>query len=135
MKYIMAAFILMACWTSAGFAAAVPPSYKELAKLPVIRFGDPIPDSKDYILLFSAGQTVTIAVSIEGTLFDKTVNTELLVTPARDIMVYRDWASLDGYKWIPRSELIKSDVVVKVPGYNYPHPGILKVRMDLGEVK
>jgi len=133
MKYIIAALLL--CWTSSVFAAAAPPSYKELAKLPVIRFGDPIPDNKDYILLFSAGQTVTIAVSIDGTLFDKTVNTELMVTPAKDIMVYRDWASLDGYKWIPRSELIKSEVQVKVPGYNHPHPGILKVRMDLAGVK
>ncbi len=133
MKYFIAALVL--CWTSSVFAAAAPPSYKELANLPVIRFGDPVPENKDYILLFSAGQTVTIAVSIDGTLFDKTVNTELMVTPAKDIMVYRDWASLDGYKWIPRNELIKSDVQVKVPGYNHPHPGILKVRMDLAGVK
>ena len=133
MKHIVAA--LMLCLISAGFAAAAPPSYKELAKLPVIRFGDTVPDNKDYILLFSAGQTVTIAISIEGSLFDKTANTELMVTPAKDIMVYGDWASLDGYKWIPRGELIKSDVLVKIPGYNHPQPGILKVRMDLAGVK
>jgi hypothetical protein len=133
MKHIIAA--LMLCWISAGFAVAAAPSYKELAKLPVIRFGETVPDNKDYILLFSAGQTVTIAISIEGSLFDKTANTELMVTPAKDIMVYRDWASLDGYKWIPRGELIKSDVLVKIPGYNHPQPGILKVRMDLAGVK
>jgi hypothetical protein len=133
MKQIIAALVL--CWISAGVAAAAPPSYNELAKLPVIRFGELVPDKNDYILLFPAGQTVTIAISIEGSLFDKTANTELMVTPARDIMVYRDWASLDGYKWIPRSELIKSDVLVKVPGYNHPHSGILKVRMDLAGVK
>ena len=134
MKLAATVFIL---WLfSAGFAAAAaPPSYGELAKLPVIRFGEPVPESKDYILLFSAGQTVTIAVTIDGSLFDKTVNTELMVTPAKDIMVYREWASLDGYKWIPRGDLIKSDVTVKVPGYNHPHPGILKVRMDLTGVK
>ena len=133
MKHIIAALLL--CCISAGFAAAAPPSYKELAKLPVIRFGETAPDNKDYILLFSAGQTVTIAISIEGSLFDKTANTELMVTPARDIMVYRDWASLDGYKWIPRGELIKSDVLVKIPGYNHPQPGVLQVRMDLAGVK
>jgi hypothetical protein len=133
MKLAVIVFLL---WLlSAGFAAAAPPSYNELAKLPVIRFGEPVPENKDYILLFSAGQTVTIALSIDGSLFDKTVNTELMVTPSRDIMVYREWASLDGYKWIPRGELIKSDVMVKVPGYNHPHPGILKVRMDLAGVK
>ena len=57
MKHIVAA--LMLCCILAGFAAAAPPSYKDLAKLPVIRFGDTVPDNKDYILLFSAGQTVT----------------------------------------------------------------------------
>ncbi len=50
-------------------------------------------------------------------------------------MVYKDWASLDGFKWIPRGELIKSDVLVKVPGYNHPDSGVLKVRMDLAGTK
>ena len=51
-------------------------------------------------------------------------------------MVYGEWASLDGYKWFPRGELIiKSDVMVKIPGYDHRQPGTLKVRMDLAEVK
>ncbi len=128
MKQMVAAFLL--CLLSAGFAAASPPSYAQLAKLPVIRFGEPVPD-KDYILLFPAGQPVTISVTIEGSLFAQTANAELTVTPSREILVFREWASLDGVKWVPRGELIKSDVAVKVPGYNHPHPGILKVRMDL----
>ncbi len=132
MKLMVTVFIF--CLLSAGMATAAPPSYKELAKLPVIRFGDPVP-STDYILLFPAGKPVTISVSIEGSLFAKTAGAELMVTPAREIMVYKDWASMDGVRWIPRSELIKSDVVVKVPGYNYPYPGILKVRMDLAGSK
>jgi hypothetical protein len=102
--------------------------------MPVIRFGDPAPSS-DYILLFPAGRPVTISVAIDGSLFAKTANAELLVTPSRDIMIYKDWASVDGVKWLPRSELIKSDVVVKVPGYNHPYPGVLKVRMDLAGSK
>jgi hypothetical protein len=58
MKHIVAA--LMFCLISAGFAAAAPPSFKDLAKLPVIRFGDTVPDKKDYILLFPP--VVTIAI-------------------------------------------------------------------------
>ncbi len=132
MKHLMTAVML--CFLSAGIAIAAPPSYKELAKLPVIRFGDPVPSS-DYILLFPAGRAVTVSVSIEGSLFSRTANAELVVTPSRDIMVYKDWASLDGFKWIPRGELIKSDVLVKVPGYNHPDSGVLKVRMDLAGTK
>ena len=36
---------------------------------------------------------------------------------------------------MPRGELIKSDVLLKLPGYNHPLPGILKIRMDLVETR
>jgi hypothetical protein len=67
---IMKCFIaaLLFCLLSAGLAAASPPSYDQLAKLPVIRFGEPVPES-DYILMFPAGQPITISVSVEGSLF------------------------------------------------------------------
>jgi hypothetical protein len=131
---IMKCFIaaLLFCLLSAGLAAASPPSYNQLAKLPVIRFGEPVPES-DYILMFPAGQPITISVSVEGSLFTKAAGAELAVTPIREFFVFSNWASLDGLKWVPRGELIKSDVVVKIPGYNHPLPGILKIRMDLSE--
>ena len=128
MKHVAAA--LLVCLFCAGYAWASPPSYEKLAKLPVIRFGEPVPDT-DHILLFPAGQPVTISVAIEGSLFTQSANSDLTVTLAREILVFKEWASLDGVKWVPRSELIKSDVTVKVPGYNHPHPGVLRVRMDL----
>jgi len=119
---------------SAALATAASPSYEELARLPVIPFGEPVPEG-DYILMFPAGRPMTISVSVEGSLFTKGAKTKLEVTPAREFFVFRDWASLDGVTWRPRSELIKSDVVVKIPGYNHPLPGILKIRMDLVESK
>ena len=130
MKCFIAA--LLFCLLSASLAAASPPSYNQLAKLPVIRFGEPVPES-DYILMFPAGQPITISVSVEGSLFTKAAGAELAVTPIREFFVFRELASLDGLKWVPRGELIKSDVVVKIPGYNHPLPGILKIRMDLSE--
>jgi len=132
MKILVATFL--ACLLSASLAAASSPSFETLSKLPVVRFGDPAPAS-DHILLFSAGQPITISVTIEGSLFAKTASADLTVTAAREVFVYRDWASLDGLLWMPRGDLIKSDVIVKVPGYNHPAPGILKVRMDLPESK
>lgn len=111
-------------------AAAAPPSYEHLAKIPVIRFGEAVPDG-DYILSFPAGMPVPISVSVEGSLFTMDARSELVVTPAREFFIFRDWASLDGVTWLPRGELIRSDVVMKIPGYNHPLPGILKIRMDL----
>jgi hypothetical protein len=128
MKGAIAAVLF--CLLSAGVATAASPSYENLAKLPVIEFGEPVP-SGDYILLFPAGKPVTISVSIEGSLFSRTAATELTVAPSKQIMVFKEWASLDGVNWVPRGELIRSDVLVKIPGYNHPHPGQLKVQMDL----
>jgi len=128
MKRIAAACLLSLIWF--GVAAAAAPSYEALAKLPVISFGETVPSS-DYILLFPAGKPVTLSVFIVGSLFEAPVSADLTVKPARDIMIYRDWASLDGRVWLPRGELIRSDVEAKIPGYNHPYPGELKVRMDL----
>lgn len=133
MKILSSIFFAFLLFTNLA-AAASAPSFETLSKLPVVRFGDPLPAS-DYILLFSAGQPITIAITIEGSLFSQPAKNELTVIPAREVFVYRDWASLDGLVWMQRSDLIKSDVVVKIPGYNHPLPGVLKVRMDLPEAK
>lgn len=132
MRIIISAFLVFLLSTS--LAAASSPSYETLSKLPVVRFGDPAP-ATDYILLFSAGQPITLSITIEGSLFSKPAKSELTVTPSHEVFVYRDWASLDGLVWMQRSDLIKSDVLVKIPGYNHPAPGELKVRMDLPEAK
>lgn len=125
--------IILFCLVSTGFAAEAAgpvPSYDDLAKLPVIRFGDPVTE-KDHILLFEPGQPINFTVAIEGTLFSQPATADLTLTTSRPVFVYREWASLDGRKWVLRSDLIQSDVEAKIPGYNYPKPGILKVRMDL----
>jgi len=128
MKRVAAAFLF--CLLSSGIAAAASPSYETLAKLPVISFGETVP-ATDHILLFPAGKPVSFSVFIMGSLFESPVNADLTVKPVRDIMIYREWASLDGRVWMPRGDLIRSDVEAKIPGYNHPYPGELKVRMDL----
>ena len=132
MKILISAFLVFLLTTS--LAAASSPSFETLSKLPVVRFGDPVP-ATDYILLFSAGQPITLSITIEGSLFSQPAKSELTVTPSHEVFVYREWASLDGLIWMQRSDLIKSDVLVKIPGYNHPAPGELKVRMDLPEAK
>jgi len=129
---ILSSFFFASLLFASLATAASSPSYETLSKLPVVRFGDPVP-ATDHILLFSAGQPISISISIEGSLFSQPAKSELMVTPAREVFVYKDWASLDGLVWIQRSELIKSDVVVKIPGYSHPAPGVVKVRMDLPE--
>jgi|AMWB02.1.fsa_nt_gi hypothetical protein len=125
---------ILFCLVSTGFAAGAAPSYESLAKLPVVRFGDPVTD-KDHILLFEPGQPISFTITIEGTLFSQPATADLTLTTSRPVFVYREWASLDGVTWVLRSDLIKSDVTAMIPGYNYPKPGMLKVRMDLDRTR
>ncbi len=132
MRLAVASFLC--CLMISVPAVAAPPSFADLAKVPVIRFGEPAPKG-DFILQFPAGKPIAIAVAVEGSLFTKGTSAELEVTPKREFYVFGEWASLDGVKWMPRSELIKSDVLLKIPGYNHPLPGIIKIRMDLVETR
>ncbi len=128
MKYLVAAVLVLAL--AGPLSAAALPTYESLAKMPVVLFGEPVPKA-DHILMFMPGQPITMAISIEGSLFSQPAATDLVVTPSRTIFVFKEWASLDGKTWLPRGDLIKSDVLVKIPGYNHPLPGMLRVRMDL----
>ncbi len=130
MKHVAVAFLFCLIWSGLAAAASPSPSYEALAKLPVINFGETVP-ATDHILLFPAGKPVSFSVFIMGSLFESPVNADLTVKPVRDIMIYREWASLDGRAWVPRGDLIRSDVEAKIPGYNHPYPRELKVRMDL----
>lgn len=132
MRFAVAFFLC--CLLIAVPAAAAPPSFADLAKIPVIRFGEPAPQG-DFILQFPAGKPITISVAVEGSLFTNGATAVLEVAPKQEFYVFGEWASLDGVKWIPRSELIKSDVLLKIPGYNHPLPGIVKIRMDLVETR
>jgi hypothetical protein len=51
--------------------AGMPPNANELAAVPIIKFGQPIPQGKDYILHFPAGTPLPVSTLVGGDLFEK----------------------------------------------------------------
>jgi hypothetical protein len=113
-----------------GCASWSMPSAERFAQMPLVRFGAPIPANQDYILHFPAGEPVPVNVLAQGNLFTQEVSTSFNVVLARDIYEYRQWISYDRKHWIDGRENMELIVEIKVPGYDYPKPGSIRIKMD-----
>lgn len=93
-----------------------PPSAETVAALPTIRFGQPAPESKDFVLLYPAGALLPMDVSITGNLFEKNEQTTLTPRLKRDIYLYKIWASYDGKTWQRATQLVGGKIELRLPG-------------------
>lgn len=110
--------------------AGLPPSRAELAKLPVIPFGQPQPAGDDHIILYRAGKPLPVATVVDGTLFEKAGQSTLDVVLKHDIYGYRQFASLDGQNWLPARKLIDTRLELQIPQKEGDNAGLLHLRMD-----
>ena len=124
------AFLGAAALLAAGCASMQQPSGEELSRLPVVRFGDPVPAAGEYILFFPADKPIPTNVAIKGNIFSREAEQRLEVTLHRDIYVYKDWISHDRVNWRNGRQAIKSDFQIVIPGYRHPQPGLIKIQMD-----
>ena len=101
---------------SACASLTPPPSAETVAALPTIRFGQPAPESKDFVLLYPAGAPLPMDVSITGNLFEKNEQTTLTPHLKRDIYLYKIWASYDGKTWQRATQLVGGKIELRLPG-------------------
>jgi len=120
----LATFLLMA-----GCASWQTPS-EALSNLPVVKFGDPIPADRDYVLFFPPDTPITTTVSIKGSIFAKEAEQTLIVTLRRGIYSHKNWMSYDRVTWLDGRTALKTNVGMQFPGYVHPEPGWVKIRMD-----
>ncbi len=109
---------------------AFPPTQQELAGLPVVPFGAAVPEDGKFILHFPAGKPITSEVSMAGNLFQQVVSDKLVVKLNRDIYAWQEWVSFDQVTWQHHSDVLSLGVDVKLPGYTYPKPGYIRVRLN-----
>jgi len=121
--------ILLFTGLLATSACAVPPSQSELATLPVIKFGETVPSSGDFILHFPAGKDIPTEVEITGDLFQQPAHQVVTVKLKRDIYSYKDWMSYDNQHWLDARNTLGVKLDIKIPGYTYPKPGHIKLDM------
>ncbi len=114
----------------AGCASWQTPSPEALGNLPVVKFGDPIPAGRDYVLFFPPDTPIATTVSIKGSIFSKEAEQSLNVTLHRGIYSYKNLMSYDRVTWLDGRKALKTYVGVQLPGYVHPEPGWVRIRLD-----
>jgi hypothetical protein len=122
--------ILGACALTA--CAGLPPAGDEMARLPVVRYGNTPPASQPFILLYPAGAPLPVETRIHGSLLQEEARGLLTVRTKQDIYTYKHWASLDGKTWKPGHDVIGGHFEITVPGErDGRNPGSMRAEFNL----
>jgi len=122
--------ILGACALTA--CAGLPPGGDEMARLPVVRFGDSAPTGQSFILLYPAGAPLPVETRIHGSLLQEEAHGVLTVRTKQDLYTYKHWASLDGKTWKSSHEVIGGNFEITVPGErDGRNPGSMRAEFNL----
>ncbi len=100
----------------AGCSSMMPPRAKDMAQLPVVRFGDNALEGKEFILLYPAGMSLPVNASVSGTLLVQGDSTTLHVATKQDVYAYKQWVSFDGKTWQRSDKVIAGKYEIHVPG-------------------
>ena len=126
--------ILGACALTA--CAGIPPGGDEMARLPVVRFGDTPPAGQPagqpFILLYPAGAPLPVETRIHGSLLQEEARGMLTVRTKQDLYTYKQWASLDGKTWKAGNQLVGGHFEIAVPGEkDGRNPGSMRAEFNL----
>jgi hypothetical protein len=103
MKHALSAFALFAL---AGCASLQPAPTETIAKLPVVRVGSQTPQNTEYVVFYPAGFAFPVRLKSSGSLFTSERQIESQATLAKDLYLYKYWASHDGKSWKNSHELL-----------------------------
>jgi hypothetical protein len=135
MKQIYYPLILASLLSCAGCASLTPPDEKNMAEVPVVNFGDAAPEGKkihEFVVHYPAGTSLPVVASVQGTLLEKSDQSNLSVTLKKDIYVYRNWVSFDGKNWQSGDKVVASKFKIDLPGLaNGKNPGTLSAEFNL----
>jgi len=92
-----------------GCAWLQPAPADSISKLAVIQVGDQPPQGDEYVVLFPAGKAFPVKFNATGSLLSPEKQIESYVTLAKDLYLYKYWASYDGKSWVPSHSLIGVD--------------------------
>lgn len=107
----LAALTLSACSSLGG------PSPDEIARLPVVRFGQAAPADGKFVLFYPAGVDIPVIARVEGSLLSKTDQARLNVQIKQDLYVYQSLVSFDGKQWSKSHDKVQGKFWMWLPGY------------------
>ena len=131
MKNILVPLAMAVLAGLGGCASLQKPTAETLGAVPVVQFGKAVPASGDFILHFPAGKPIPVVTTIKGSAFSQETENTLNVTLKKDIYAYKSWVSFDRKTWQRGDEALRVNVEIKIPGYEHPKPGLIKLQIDL----
>ena len=133
MTRILTAALLAATATLAGCAGLMPPpGADEMAKIPVVRYGEAPSAGGDYVLLYPAGAPLPVVASVSGSLLSKPGLARMEVATNRDVYLYKNWLSFDGKNWMSATRAVGGEFAITLPGEtDSKAPGTMSARFDL----
>lgn len=116
MKSFQQVVIAIAALSLIGCASWMAPSEKDMAQVPVVRFGSTAPAGKEFVVMYPAGTPLPVVASVGGTLMDQGDKATLRVTLKQNVYVYKRWVSFDGKNWKYARHAVKGKFDIKLPG-------------------
>src|SRR5689334_203069 len=115
-----------------GACAGIPPTGDEMAKVPVVRYGNPAPADGRFVLHYPAGAPLPVIASVGGSLMEQPAQAALDVALKRDVYIYRHWVSFDGKTWQAGDGVVAGDFRIVLPGEaDGKAPGTMSASFDL----
>jgi hypothetical protein len=96
----LAALLLTSC------AAMQPATTEAISKLPIVRVGDTPPKGGEYIVHYPAGYEIPVTLTTRGSLFGDEQQIHAHTTLAKDLYLFKYWASHDGKHWMSSHTLL-----------------------------
>lgn len=124
------ALLCLAATTALTACAGFPPTAADMADVPVVRFGQPAPADKNFVMFYPEGAPLPVKATVKGTLLKRSDEKMLEVSTVRDIYIYREWVSFDGKEWLRGDQVNSGRIEVLLPGGNGTDPGVLSVTFD-----
>lgn len=90
----------------AGCAMTGPAPLDTIGTLPIIEMGGRLPKDSDYVVHYPKGYILPVTVHTHGSLFTDDRTTTATAVLARDLYLYKYWASHDGKTWKRSHDLI-----------------------------
>lgn len=108
---------------------ATPPSANSLAGIPVVEY-PARPGAGEFIYKLPAGKSVDVNIRADGSLLVGEVSQILGAKLARDLYLYKRWASEDGVNWQDGRDLVGVNFTLTLPSHEFPGPGEMHLTVN-----
>lgn len=132
MKTLLTCGVAATLATLSGCASLFPPKAGDLAKVPLVRFGEAAPPDGEFVMYYPKGAPLPVRASVGGNLLGAPAQATLEARPNRDIYQYKQWLSFDGKNWVHGRDAVSGEFGIDMPGLkDGRNPGTMSAEFNL----